>query len=34
MTRAKSHLHIYYLKERFNKEVEISRFVEELRDGS
>ncbi len=31
MTRAKSHLHIYYLKERFNKEVEVSRFVEEIR---
>lgn len=30
MTRAKSHLHIYYLKERFNKEVSVSRFVEEL----
>lgn len=31
MTRAKSHLHIYYLKERFNKEVDISRFVEEIK---
>lgn len=30
MTRAKSHLHIYYLKERFNKEVDVSRFVEEI----
>lgn len=30
MTRAKSHLHIYYLKERFNKEVSVSRFVEEI----
>jgi DNA helicase-2/ATP-dependent DNA helicase PcrA len=30
MTRAKSHLHIYYLKERLNKEVEMSRFVEEI----
>lgn len=30
MTRAKSHLHIYYLKERFHKEAEVSRFVEEL----
>lgn len=30
MTRAKSHLHIYYLKERFHKETEVSRFVEEL----
>lgn len=29
MTRAKSHLHIYYLKERFHKEVDVSRFVEE-----
>ena len=30
MTRAKKHLHIYYLKERFNKEVSVSRFVEEI----
>lgn len=30
MTRAKTHLHIYYLKERFNKEVSVSRFVEEI----
>lgn len=30
MTRAKKHLHIYYLKERFNKEVDVSRFVEEM----
>lgn len=30
MTRAKSHLHIYYLKERFHKEVTVSRFVEEI----
>lgn len=30
MTRAKAHLHIYYLKERFNKEVSVSRFVEEI----
>lgn len=30
MTRAKSHLHIYHLKERFHKEVDVSRFVEEL----
>lgn len=30
MTRAKSRLHIYYLKERFNKEVTVSRFVEEI----
>ncbi len=30
MTRAKSHLHIYYVKERFNKSVEASRFVSEL----
>lgn len=32
MTRAKSHLHIYYLKERFNKEVDVSRFVEEIQN--
>lgn len=30
MTRAKKHLHIYYLKERFHKEVDISRFVTEI----
>ena len=30
MTRAKSHLHIYSLKERFHKEVDVSRFVEEI----
>ena len=30
MTRAKSHLHIYYLKERFSKEVSVSRFVGEM----
>lgn len=32
MTRAKGHLHIYYLKERFNKEVDISRFVKEIQN--
>ena len=30
MTRAKKHLHISYLKERFNKEVSVSRFIEEI----
>ena len=30
MTRAKSLLHIYYLKERFSKEVSVSRFVGEM----
>lgn len=30
LTRAKKYLHIYYLKERFNKEVSVSRFVEEI----
>jgi DNA helicase-2/ATP-dependent DNA helicase PcrA len=30
MTRAKEKLHIYYTKERYNKEVEPSRFVKEL----
>lgn len=30
MTRAKKHLHIYYIKERYNKEMEPSRFVREL----
>lgn len=30
MTRAKTHLHIYYLKERFSKEVSVSRFVGEM----
>jgi DNA helicase-2/ATP-dependent DNA helicase PcrA len=34
MTRAKKHLHIYYLKERFNKEVSVSRFVEEILAGT
>ena len=33
MTRAKSHLHISYVKERFHKEVDSSRFVEELKKG-
>lgn len=31
MTRAKRHLFISYVKERFNKEVTVSRFVEELK---
>lgn len=31
MTRAREHLHIYYLKERFHKEVDISRFVTEMK---
>lgn len=30
MTRAKKQLHIYYIKERFQKEMDPSRFVEEL----
>lgn len=30
MTRAKKHLHISYVKERFNKEVDVSRFVREI----
>lgn len=30
MTRAKQYLHIYSVKERYNKELEISRFVGEL----
>jgi len=30
MTRAKEYLHIYYSKERYNKELEASRFVSEL----
>ena len=30
VTRAKKHLHIYYVKERFNKEADVSRFVYEL----
>ncbi len=33
MTRAKVNLHIYYTKERFNKEMEVSRFVKELMEG-
>jgi DNA helicase-2/ATP-dependent DNA helicase PcrA len=30
MTRAKEHLHIYYLRERFHKQVDVSRFVQEI----
>lgn len=30
MTRAKEYLHIYYTRERFNKDMEASRFVKEL----
>ena len=30
MTRAKSHLHIYDVKEYFNKELEPSRFLKEV----
>ena len=30
VTRAKKHLHIYYVKERFNKEAGVSRFVYEI----
>ena len=30
MTRAKNHLHISYVKNRYNKEVDASRFIEEL----
>lgn len=30
MTRAKKHLHMYYLKERYNKEMDVSRFIEGL----
>ncbi len=33
MTRAQKYLHISYLKERFNKEADVSRFVEEIRSG-
>ncbi len=33
MTRAKSHLHIYYVKERFNKEADMSRFINEVVDN-
>lgn len=29
MTRAKERLHVYYLKERYHKKVDVSRFVEE-----
>lgn len=31
MTRAKDYLHILYLKERYGKEVKVSRFIEEIR---
>lgn len=30
MTRARDHLHIYYTKERLHKEMDVSRFVEEI----
>ncbi len=32
MTRARSHLHIYYSEERFNREMSASRFVRELEE--
>ncbi len=32
MTRAKKHLHIYYVKERFNKDADVSRFVYEIQN--
>ncbi len=32
MTRAKTHLHLSYVKNRFNKEMELSRFINEIRD--
>lgn len=31
MTRAKKHLHLSYVKNRFNKEMELSRFINEIR---
>lgn len=31
MTRAKTHLHLSYVKNRFNKEMELSRFINEIR---
>lgn len=31
MTRAKEHLHLYYVKEKYGKGQEVSRFLEELR---
>lgn len=31
MTRAKERLHLYYVKEKYGKPVEVSRFIEELR---
>jgi len=31
MTRAKERLHLYYIKERYGKKMEISRFLEELK---
>ncbi|MCC8023699.1 MAG: ATP-dependent helicase [Clostridium sp.] len=32
MTRAKERLHLYYVKERYHKKQEVSRFVEEVRE--
>ena len=34
MTRAKKHLHISYVKERFHKTADVSRFVEEITAAS
>ena len=31
MTRAKEHLHLYYVKEKYGKPQEVSRFIQELR---
>ena len=33
MTRAKERLHIYYAKEKYGKVLQLSRFVEELKNG-
>jgi len=34
MTRARSRLHLYYLKERFGKKQQVSRFIEPLLSGA
>ena len=33
MTRAKERLHVYYVKERYHKQQEVSRFVREYLEG-
>ncbi len=32
MTRAKERLHLYWVKERYNKTLQISRFLQEIQE--